>query len=485
MKATGKKVLKIGLAVMFLFTLGSSQQVKQAKSPVLPDKPFIVVWNAPTEQCRLRYKVNLDLRVFDIVTNPNETLSGSNVTIFYHDRLGYYPYYSHHKKPVNGGLPQNESLAKHLKKAESDIDRFLPFKNFHGLGVIDWENWRPQWIRNWGLKDIYRNKSKELVKKYHPHWSVKKIRKEARKQFEAAGKDFMNRTLLLAEQMRPNGLWGYYLFPDCYNYDYKKDPHKYTGKCPDIEYIRNDRLLWLWEESTALYPSIYLEKKLKSTANALKFVHYRVKEAVRVASIAKKDYALPIFVYSRPFYTHSIQALTEEDLISTIGQSAAMGAAGVVLWGSMQYARSKKNCLLVKENIDGPLGHYVINVTSAAELCSKVLCSKNGKCIRQSLDSGTYLHLNPSSFTIKTNFATRGPKFFVTGEHTDEDVKAMKQKFMCQCYQGWVGMFCEQPDALATARLVQFPSGGTADLIMHLTLIILIIVLISQLIIRL
>ena len=29
------------------------------------------------------------------------------------------------------------------------------------------------------------------------------------------------------------------------------------------------------------------------------------------------------------------------DLVNTIGESAALGAAGVVLWGSMQYASSK------------------------------------------------------------------------------------------------------------------------------------------------
>lgn len=31
----------------------------------------------------------------------------------------------------------------------------------------------------------------------------------------------------------------------------------------------------------------------------------------------------------------------QRDLVNTIGESAALGAAGVVLWGSMQYASSK------------------------------------------------------------------------------------------------------------------------------------------------
>uniref|UniRef100_A0A8D2NWT9 Hyaluronidase n=1 Tax=Zosterops lateralis melanops TaxID=1220523 RepID=A0A8D2NWT9_ZOSLA len=400
------------LAVMAVLSLAGAHLPKPARAPLVLHKPFMVVWNAPTEQCRLRYKVDLDLGVFDIASNINETLSGSNVTIFYHTHLGYYPYYSDNGDPVNGGVPQNESLIKHLSKAKSDIDYCIPMKKFQGLAVIDWENWRPQWDRNWGNKSIYRNKSLEIVRRRHPRWSEDKIRKVAKEEFENAGRSFMNNTILLAEHMRPNGLWGYYLYPDCYNYDYKEHPQTYTGKCPPIESFRNDLLLWLWKESTALYPSIYLDYILKSSPNALKFVHYRVKEAIRVASIARRDYVLPVFVYSRPFY---------RDLVNTIGESAALGAAGVVLWGSMQYASSKESCLTVKRYIDGPLGHYVINVTSAAKLCSKVLCKKNGRCIRKNSDSSAYLHFL-------------------------ESIEAMKQRFICQCYQGWTGIFCELPD---------------------------------------
>jgi len=193
------------LAVTVLLTMGDEQLPKQAQAPLLLHKPFVVVWNAPTEQCRLRYKVDLDLSIFDIASNTNETLSGSNVTIFYHTHLGYYPYYSDNGDPVNGGVPQNESLIKHLNKAKSDIDYCIPMKKFHGLAVIDWENWRPQWDRNWGNKSIYRNKSLEMVRQRHPQWSEDKIRKVAKEEFENAGKSFMNNTILLAEHMRPNG----------------------------------------------------------------------------------------------------------------------------------------------------------------------------------------------------------------------------------------------------------------------------------------
>ncbi|XP_061630880.1 hyaluronoglucosaminidase 6 isoform X1 [Phyllopteryx taeniolatus] len=436
---------------------------KPARAPPIPHRPFAVVWNAPTEPCRMRFQVDLDLSVFDIVANLNETLSGPNVTIFYHSHLGYYPYYSNSGLPVNGGLPQNQSIAKHLSKARNDIDKLIPHKDFRGLGVIDWENWRPQWVRNWGSKDIYRNKSKEQIRKLHPNWPESKVEKEAKESFEKAAQAFMNLTLALAGGRRPDGLWGFYLFPDCYNYGYKQHPRRYTGECPNVEHVRNDHLMWLWKESTALYPSIYLDYELRSSANTVKFVHYRVKEAMRIASIARPDVTLPVFVYSRPFYAYTFVVLSESDLVHTIGESASLGASGVVLWGSSEYARSQRNCLTVKKYIDGPLGHYVVNVTSAAKLCSKALCKKNGRCVRKRLESGAYLHLNPRFFTVRRQVALSGLRFRVSGHPDHRDILDMKHKFTCQCYQGWTGIHCEVPQMASPTPPARRPLAPPSD----------------------
>ncbi|CAL8260036.1 unnamed protein product [Merluccius merluccius] len=69
------------LHLLVLWSPGG-QGVLPARPPLIPQRPFLVVWNAPTESCRLRFKVDLDLSVFDIVANLNETLSGPNVTIW-------------------------------------------------------------------------------------------------------------------------------------------------------------------------------------------------------------------------------------------------------------------------------------------------------------------------------------------------------------------------------------------------------------------
>lgn len=120
----------------------------------------------------------------------------------------------------------------------------------------------------------------------------------------------------------------------------------------------------------------------------------------------------------------------------------------------MVFYCSQESCLTVKQYIDGPLGHYVINVTSAAKLCSKVLCKKNGRCIRRNSDSSAYLHLSPTDFKIHDRHSERGPRFQVTGKPSLESIEAMKQRFICQCYQGWTGIFCEMPDQRLLERWV-------------------------------
>ena len=123
------------------------------------------------------------------------------------------------------------------------------------------------------------------------------MEEEAKEIFERSGLAFM-------------GLWGFYLFPDCYNHDYRRTLENYTGRCPDVEEVRNDRLKWLWTESTALFPSIYMSSVLKSSASGRQFVRNRVKEGMRLAS-SGDGLARPVFVYARPTYSNSLELLTE------------------------------------------------------------------------------------------------------------------------------------------------------------------------------
>lgn len=301
------------LVPLVLDSFTDAQTLKPTRWPLYQGKPLLLAWNAPTEECRPRHKVPLQLDQFHIVASPSEGFTKQNLTIFYKDRLGLYPYFNSDNNPVNGGLPQIASLTEHLEKMPQDIEKYIPNSATKGLAVIDWEEWRPLWIRNWDMKSIYKNQSILLVSKKNPTRDQGHVMKMAQQEFEMSGRNFILKSLRLAKSLRPKQLWGFYLFPDCYNHDYLQSMESYTGRCPDPEIARNEQLRWLWTESTALYPSVYIGSVLRSTAFARQFVRNRVKEGMRVASL-DSELARPVFVYARPTYINELELLTEVSL---------------------------------------------------------------------------------------------------------------------------------------------------------------------------
>ncbi|XP_062457534.1 hyaluronidase PH-20 [Rhea pennata] len=404
--------------------------------PLISNSPFLSIWNAPTELCTERTGVQLDMNFFSLTGSTLKTSVGQNITLFYPDRLGYYPYKNEITgETVNGGLPQLSMLETHLKKAKEDIQFYIPSDEQFGLAVIDWENWRPVWIRNWGSKDIYRQESIELVQQRDLSLSEVEARSIAKMEFEAAAKSIMLESLKLGIATKPNRLWGYYLYPDCYNYDYKQNPHNYTGACLDIEIARNNELNWLWEKSTALYPSVYLETALRSSRNAQVFVRNRVQEAIRISYVSNSTHPLPVFVYTRPVFTDVCEEyLSQDDLVNTIGESAALGASGIVIWGDMNLTQNKNTCRTLDNYLRRTLTPYLINVTMAARICSRVLCQDSGACVRKKWNSSDYLHLNPENIVIRM---TKDGKYTLQGQPAFQDLQMFIEKFDCHCYAGY------------------------------------------------
>ncbi|XP_068107663.1 hyaluronidase-2 isoform X2 [Hyperolius riggenbachi] len=444
--------LALFYVLWFLFViLADGQSDKPTMRPVFSTRPFMVAWNAPTQDCKPRFDVSLDLRLFDLSATPIQGFTNQNLTMFYKERLGLYPYIDDHNVSFSGGVPQNASLQAHLDRMPEGIRQYIRSTEKDGLAVIDWEEWRPIWVRNWKTKDIYRQVSRQLVASRHPSWPLDEVAKQALYEFENSAREFMAMTLRYAKNERPRQLWGYYLFPDCYNHDYHTNWSSYTGKCPDVEMSRNDQLRWLWEESTALYPSIYLDPVLKSSSNGLKFVYYRVKEAMRIAYKHHQDYSLPVFAYSRPTYIKQLDLLSMMDLISTIGESAAQGAAGTIFWGDAEYNKNKETCLKMKSYLDGDLGRYIVNVTTAASLCSETLCSRNGRCLRQENVTSAFLHLNSANFRIVQAPPESNVPLLAEGQLSQEDIGLLRSQFRCQCYVGWYGNSCSNANINSAA----------------------------------
>ncbi|KAM4587590.1 hyaluronidase-2 [Odontesthes bonariensis] len=444
--------------------------VKPTRWPLYSQKPLLFAWNIPTQECGPWHGVSFNLDQFQIVASPNEGFVKQNLTMFYKDRLGLYPHFEPDETPVNGGLPQVASLTQHLDKMLEGVQKYIREPGAVGLAVIDWEEWRPIWIRNWDSKLIYRKHSKDLVRQKNPTWSDDQVKKVAQKEFEMSAKKFMLETLRHAKHLRPNQLWGFYLFPDCYNHDYMRLLDGYTGRCPDVEVTRNEQLKWLWTESTALFPSIYMGTVLRSSEFGRQFVRNRVKEGMRLAS-SGEGLARPVFVYTRPTYINSLVQLTEIDLVSTIGESVALGAAGIILWGDVAYATNRTTCSDLDVYLRGTLGQYLLNVSTAAELCSRTLCGSHGRCLRKKSDSDVYLHLNPLTYNITRQ---RG-NLMVSGELGEEDKTSFNRDFQCQCYSGFQGEGCKQIDPLHQRGMA--PQAGASAL--HCVIFLIVFVLLS------
>lgn len=308
----GAMLLLVFLLSLFCTILHAQTRQKTTRWPLYSQKPLLLVWNAPTEACEPRHRVRFGFDLFQIVAYPTEGFVRQNLTIFYKERLGLYPYYEHDGTPKNQGLPQLASLEQHLSKVPEGLAKYIKEPAAKGLAVLDWEEWRPTWIRNWHNKLVYRNESKKLIAKKNPGWTPEQVAKVAEQEFELSAQRFMQETLRLVKSLRPNQLWGFYLFPDCYNHDYTSTngAKNYTGRCPLVETIRNDHLEWLWTESTALFPSIYLSRALKDQTIGRQFVRNRVLEGMRLASIGNGT-ARPVFVYARPTYVSELTLLSE------------------------------------------------------------------------------------------------------------------------------------------------------------------------------
>ncbi|KAG9491699.1 hypothetical protein GDO78_000287 [Eleutherodactylus coqui] len=282
------------------------------------------------------------------------------LTIFYKERLGYYPYYNKNNVPFYDSVPQNASISIHLRWMQEALKKYInKMGDEEGLAV-NWEEWRPIWLKNWHNKDVYRQFLWNLVAAHHPAWPLEDVNKQAQFEFETAAHNFMEQTLQHARSARPHQLWCVYLFFNFYNHDYMQNWERYT-----------------W--NTALFRSIYLIQTLESSSQGRMFVHFQVKEAMRIANKHHKDYTLPVYVYSRPTYMKIMDTLSQMDLVSSIGKCAAQRASRVIFWGDVECAENVKSCLKVKSYLEGSFGEYIVNVTTAAGFCSRFLCNRKSQ----------------------------------------------------------------------------------------------------------
>lgn len=110
----------------------------------------------------------------------------------------------------------------------------------------------------------------------------------------------------------------------------------------------------------------------------------------------------------------------------------------------------QSSCSTLKTYLKGSLGRYLLNLTTAAEQCSRVLCESHGRCLRSVADSDVHLHLSPLTHSI----TSQGGQLTVRGVPGPAELALFRTHFQCQCYSGYTGEACAQKDS----RLNRSPS---------------------------
>ncbi|XP_014677692.1 PREDICTED: hyaluronidase-like [Priapulus caudatus] len=402
-----------------------------------PRKPFVVTWDSPSQQCRNKgVVINVTNHAF--ATNSMETFNGDVVTIFY--GIGRFPYYEN-GVPRDGGLPQLGNLTAHLTQVTDDVVKLLPDPHNAGLAVIDFESWRPQYDSNFDSLDVYRVESDALVVSRHPGWSRDAVRREARREFDAAARRYFERTLAVAVALRRESVWGYYGFPDCYD-------HAQLQYCSERMRARDDQLSWLFANSRALFPSIYLNSGRLIVNNKagddghrghFDYVHAQLHEALRVSNASGAAPAVAIFPYTSYAYEGRPDALlTTADLANTVGQAADLGLPGVVVWGSSASVGSARRCRALAAYLQRTLAPFVDYVVARATVCGRELCSLRGRCaLRDALVA------SPAVAYASRRRMLASYRRYRSGKGHD-GANTMKENYYCKCYEGWKGKHCDE-----------------------------------------
>lgn len=429
------------LLLIIYLVLQNCQGVCSTLGLKLRNTPFVSVWNSPTEVCD-KHGVQLNLSYFDIITNSKDKFQGNNIVIFYKEELGLYPWINKDGAYINGGLPQLSDVSLHLRKLSEDVANTVPLSNFSGLAIIDWEEWRPIFERN-GYNEnqrIYIRASESLVQKQHPDWPEEEIRKEAERQFQNASRLFIQNSLSAAKDLRPDGFWGLYGFPDCYI------DHPGQTNCTNNTRNLNNRLRWLFSESTVYLPSIYLNAQFGNSQDRYWKVHGTLEETFRLRQMFGSE-NVPIVPYTRYRYGDTRKFYTKADLCNTVGQVAEAGLNGVVLWDSSSSFQTRNDCVKLRDFLDTTLGPFVRNVSEQAKQCSINLCNSHGRCRKNewsTVQEETFLSLLKTyvRYILLLAFNIDIGHIRTTIRNTDYIIIA-EEEFSCSCYNGWRGNRCQ------------------------------------------
>ena len=120
---------------------------------------------------------------------------------------GVFPTISASGEKVNGGVPQNADLSKHLELLARDVVQWIPDPDWSGNAVLDFEAWTTVWELNTGSGDWHSRRypvySLELERQKYPDLDDLEVYLRARAEFNASALNFFAETLKTLTNLRP------------------------------------------------------------------------------------------------------------------------------------------------------------------------------------------------------------------------------------------------------------------------------------------
>ncbi|KAG0695892.1 Hyaluronidase [Chionoecetes opilio] len=309
------------------------------------NSPFRVYWNVPSQHCA-KFDVFINVSQYGLLQNAGDAFHGEKVTILYGP--GAFPYLDTRGTPVNGGIPQNGSLATHVQLFINTLNNMVP-QDFVGAAVLDFEDYYPSYDLS---PASYRKTSRAWVKAQHPSWSPEEVEGYAADSFNASVRNYFQSLLWVGRELRPGGLWGYYHYPYCHNYA------PGDGKCRDKTQAMNEEISWLFESSAAFYPSLYVHRDSGFDSRSRR-QHIRtvLVEALRARRRVHSTAPVLPYVWSR--YHDSPALLSPVDMVTTLGAARVLGAGGAVVWGASEDVATGEQCRNLKSFAESKLGPLV------------------------------------------------------------------------------------------------------------------------------
>ena len=332
---------------------------------------------------------------------------------------------------INGGVPEYANLSLHLTTLETTIDDYIPSSSYDGNLVLDFELWTPLWELNRLSIDsfharIYQEYSLDRMAHAHPTWNASSVNAAASRAFEQAAETFFVTTLQTLRALRPRARVGFYGYPfghygDCVGSKSDTKNKDLANNAGDPENLRcgynnpitgpmyraqNQRLAAVFQASSALFPSIYLQPQgllhnesfgMWRIYNQI-YVNDTVYETIRLVDeiVVPVSYMpIPILPFFWAFY-HNGSALLLPDDVSMIAKNTYVPpyATAVVQWGS----NGERNKIGAWQSaVGGPNMQFAVD---SVENCSIGLCSGHGWCTRSTVFPNNYTNTTPPPHSI-------------------------------------------------------------------------------------